>query len=77
MAKAADVFISYSREDKESVLSLAAKLREAGVTLWIDQGGIELRFLIRQAVIDQQLVVILRRRVNGDIDGNRVLLVFT
>ena len=41
MAKTADVFISYSREDKESVLSLAAKLREAGVSLWIDQGGID------------------------------------
>ena len=41
MAQVADVFISYSREDKESVLSLAAKLREAGVSLWIDQGGID------------------------------------
>ena len=41
MAKAADVFISYSREDKERVLSLADKLRAAGVSLWIDQGGID------------------------------------
>lgn len=41
MAANADVFISYSREDKESVLSLAAKLREAGVSLWIDQGSID------------------------------------
>jgi TolB-like protein/Flp pilus assembly protein TadD len=41
MAQSADVFISYSREDKESVLSLAAKLRNAGVSLWIDQGGID------------------------------------
>jgi adenylate cyclase len=37
----ADVFVSYSREDKESVLSLATKLREAGVSLWIDQGSID------------------------------------
>ena len=41
MSKTADVFISYSREDKDTVLSLSAKLREAGVTVWIDQGGID------------------------------------
>ena len=41
MAQSADVFISYSREDKERVLDLAAKLRAAGVNLWIDQGGID------------------------------------
>lgn len=37
----ADVFISYSREDKDRVVELAQKLREAGVSLWIDQGGID------------------------------------
>lgn len=37
----ADVFISYSREDKDRVVALAQKLREAGVSLWIDQGGID------------------------------------
>ncbi|HZK75784.1 MAG TPA: TIR domain-containing protein [Candidatus Kapabacteria bacterium] len=37
----ADVFISYSREDKDRVTELANKLREAGVSLWIDQGGID------------------------------------
>ena len=41
MAEPADVFISYSREDKDRVLDLAAKLRVAGVSLWIDQGGID------------------------------------
>ena len=41
MAEPADVFISYSREDKDRVLDLAAKLRGAGVSLWIDQGGID------------------------------------
>ena len=41
MAQSADVFLSYSREDKTRVLDLAAKLRSAGVSLWIDQGGIE------------------------------------
>lgn len=41
MAHAADVFISYSREDKEVVLALAGELRSCGVSLWIDQGGID------------------------------------
>ncbi len=41
MAQAADVFISYSREDKDRVLELAGKLRAAGVNLWIDQGNID------------------------------------
>ena len=37
----ADVFISYSREDKDRVLELASRLRAAGVSVWIDQGGID------------------------------------
>ncbi len=41
MANAEDVFVSYSREDKEKVLELTAKLRAAGVPLWIDLGGID------------------------------------
>jgi adenylate cyclase len=41
VAQAADVFISYSREDKDKVLELTGKLRAAGVPLWIDVGGID------------------------------------
>ena len=41
VSKPADVFISYSREDKPRVLELADRLRAAGVTIWIDQGGID------------------------------------
>ena len=41
MNSTADVFISYSREDKERVLELAARLRGAGISVWIDQGGID------------------------------------
>lgn len=41
MAQAADVFISYSREDKEKVLELTSKLKAAGVPLWMDVGGID------------------------------------
>ncbi len=41
MAQSADVFLSYSREDKARVLDLAGRLRTAGVSIWIDQGGID------------------------------------
>ena len=41
MTQAADVFVSYSREDKERVLSLVSQLRASGVSVWIDQGGID------------------------------------
>jgi TolB-like protein/tetratricopeptide (TPR) repeat protein len=41
LAQTADVFLSYSREDKPRVLELAGKLRAAGVNIWIDEGGID------------------------------------
>jgi TolB-like protein/Flp pilus assembly protein TadD len=41
VAQTADVFLSYSREDKTRVLDLAGRLRAAGVNLWIDQGSID------------------------------------
>ncbi len=41
MAQDGDVFVSYSREDKDKVLELTAKLRAAGVPLWMDVGGID------------------------------------
>ncbi len=41
MAQEGDVFVSYSREDKDRVLALTAKLRAAGVPLWMDVGGID------------------------------------
>ena len=41
MAHSADVFVSYSRDDEARVLDVAAKLRAAGVSLWIDQAGLD------------------------------------
>jgi TolB-like protein/Tfp pilus assembly protein PilF len=41
VAAQAEVFVSYSRDDAGPVLELAAKLRAAGVSLWIDQSGID------------------------------------
>lgn len=40
-AVAADVFVSYSREDKDVVLTIAEELRREGVSVWIDQGSID------------------------------------
>jgi TolB-like protein len=41
VAHSADVFVSYSRDDEARVFDVAAKLRAAGVSLWIDQGGLD------------------------------------
>jgi TolB-like protein len=41
VAQQAEVFVSYSRSDKDRVLEVAAKLRAAGVSLWVDQTGID------------------------------------
>jgi TolB-like protein/Flp pilus assembly protein TadD len=52
MTQSADVFISYSREDKDRVLELAAQLRSAGVSLWIDQGGIDGAAMWGEAIVN-------------------------
>ena len=36
-----DIFISYSRKDSEQALQLADRLRGEGMSVWIDQQGIE------------------------------------
>ncbi len=62
MATSADVFISYSREDKERVLDLAERLRAAGVSVWIDQGGIDGATLWGEEIVnalDQAKVLLL------------------
>jgi TolB-like protein/Flp pilus assembly protein TadD len=41
VAHSAEVFVSYSRDDESRVFDLAAKLRAAGVSLWIDQGALD------------------------------------
>jgi len=49
--QAAEVFVSYSRNDGARVLALADRLREAGVSLWIDQGGIDAASLWSQQIV--------------------------
>jgi TolB-like protein/Flp pilus assembly protein TadD len=57
-----DVFISYSREDKDRVFELVDRLRAAGVRLWIDQGGIDGATLWGEQIVnalDQAKVLLL------------------
>ena len=46
-----EVFVSYSRDDSARVLELASKLRAAGVSLWIDQGGIDAASLWSEQIV--------------------------
>jgi adenylate cyclase len=41
VGQSAEVFVSYSRDDESRVFDLADRLRAAGVSLWIDQGGLD------------------------------------
>ncbi len=41
MAEPAQVFVSYSRNDKDRVVELIGKLRTAGVSVWLDTSGID------------------------------------
>ena len=62
MTASADVFISYSRDDKDRVQQLASRLESAGVSLWIDQGGIDGAALWGEAIVnalDQAKVLLL------------------
>ena len=41
MAEPEDVFVSYSRQDNDKVMELTAKLRSAGVRMWMDVRNID------------------------------------
>ena len=47
----AEVFISYATRDRERVLSLVERLRGAGVTVWIDQAGIDVSTMWSQEIV--------------------------
>ena len=47
----AEVFISYAARDRERVLGLVERLREAGVTVWIDQAGIDVSTMWSQEIV--------------------------
>ncbi len=52
MTQPAEVFVSYSREDLPRVSELVARLREAGVSLWIDQSGIDAATLWSEQIVN-------------------------
>jgi len=52
VAQSAEVFVSYSRDDERLVFDLAAKLREAGVSLWIDQGALDAASLWSEQIVN-------------------------
>ena len=47
----AEVFISYAAKDRERVLGLVKRLRDAGVTAWIDQAGIDVSTMWSQEIV--------------------------
>ena len=47
----AEVFISYGTRDRERVLGLVERLRSAGVTVWIDQAGIDVSSMWSQEIV--------------------------
>jgi len=47
----AEVFISYATNDRERVLGLVDRLRDAGVTVWIDQAGIDASSMWSQEIV--------------------------
>jgi TolB-like protein len=47
----AEVFISYAAKDRERVLGLVKRLRDAGVTVWIDQAGIDVASMWSQEIV--------------------------
>jgi hypothetical protein len=49
---AVDLFLSYSRRDEKRVLPIADRLRAAGLSVWIDQGGIDGATLWAQEITD-------------------------
>ena len=47
----AEVFISYATSDRDRVLGLVERLRSAGVTVWIDQAGIDVSSMWSQEIV--------------------------
>ena len=47
-----DVFISYSSKDKEKVFAFVDRLIESGISVWIDQGGIDGALLWGQEIVE-------------------------
>ena len=47
-----EVFISYAAKDRNRVLGLVKRLRNVGVTVWIDQAGIDVSTMWSQEIVN-------------------------
>jgi len=52
VAQPAEVFVSYSRDDAPRVLAVTDQLRAAGVSVWIDQSGIDAAAQWSEQIVD-------------------------
>jgi adenylate cyclase len=81
VAQPAEVFVSYSRGDQQRVFELAAKLRAAGVSLWIDQGAIDAASLWSEQIVNALesakalLLIVTPSSVHSDNVAKEVMLV--
>ena len=81
VTQSAEVFVSYSRGDQVRVFELAAKLRAAGVSLWIDQGAIDAATLWSEQIVNALesakalLLIVTPASVHSDNVAKEVMLV--
>jgi adenylate cyclase len=81
VTQSAEVFVSYSRGDQDRVFELAAKLRAAGVSLWIDQGAIDAASLWSEQIVNALesakalLLIVTPTSVHSDNVAKEVMLV--
>ena len=48
----AEVFVSYSSQDHTQVSKIIERLRKAGVSVWMDEGGIDAATLWSEAIVE-------------------------
>jgi len=81
VAAPAEVFVSYSRNDKDRVLELSGKLRAAGVSLWLDTSGIDGATLWGEQIVNALesakvlLLIVSESAVRSDNVAKEVMLV--
>ena len=81
MPQLAEVFVSYSRDDEDRVLAVAAKLRAFGVSLWIDQGALDAASLWSEQIVNALdsakvlLLMVTESAVHSDNVAKEVMLV--
>jgi TolB-like protein/Flp pilus assembly protein TadD len=81
VTQTAEVFVSYSRADQARVLELTAKLRAAGVSLWIDQGAIDAASVWSEQIVNALdgakalLLIVTPTAVHSDNVAKEVMLV--